>query len=166
MKLLVLDLDGVVNQMELQPNGFYPIDRSRMLLINRLVAETGAQVVISSSWRYMILGGAMTLRGFDMMLRTHGYDGPTILGCTCPDEYINVRGLQIKNWLETSGVKFGVTHYVILDDLDEGPYHISSYHPRNFVHTVGSDGLTEGDVVMARRILEGAAFAGEIHSAA
>jgi len=73
MKLLFLDVDGVLNH-----HGFVTGAQSCNIVpecvgrLNRIIAETDCKIAISSAWRYMIHGGAMTLRGFEYMLRTHG----------------------------------------------------------------------------------------------
>ena len=54
MKVVFLDIDGVLNSVaydreRTQADG--NIDQSRLPLLKRLVEETGARVVLSSSWR-------------------------------------------------------------------------------------------------------------------
>jgi len=53
MKILFLDIDGVVNSRS--TSNFhepYPIDPHMALLIARIKLSTGCDVVLSSSWRY------------------------------------------------------------------------------------------------------------------
>lgn len=87
MKLIFLDIDGVLNGHKFckaaQSTG---IDPTRVRELNRIVRRTGAAVVLSSAWRYMVHGKAMTLDGFGYMLRTHGVAGVKLVGLTIPDE--------------------------------------------------------------------------------
>jgi len=46
MKLIFLDIDGVLNS-----HGNPKIEHDKVLLLNEIVKETGAKVVITSTWR-------------------------------------------------------------------------------------------------------------------
>jgi hypothetical protein len=89
---------------------------------NRIVKETGAKAVISSSWRSLVHNRSMTLLGFEAMLRTHGVHC-YIIGVTPPDGKVLGRGKQIAAWLTENGP---TQSYVVLDD-DE--YEIRDYGP-------------------------------------
>jgi hypothetical protein len=58
-----------------------------VLVFNDLIDDLpDVKIVISSAWRYMILRGDVTLRGFEMLLKTHGLKvHERIIGCTGPD---------------------------------------------------------------------------------
>lgn len=57
MKILFLDIDGVINSLSTPVIGdgddMVIADKECVDLINRLVERTGVNVVLSSSWRYM-----------------------------------------------------------------------------------------------------------------
>jgi hypothetical protein len=150
-KLLFLDIDGVLNGHEwVSEAQSCDIRRDCVLRLNRILWETGAEIVLSSAWRYMIHGGAMTLSGFSYMMRTHGLIAQAkIVGLTCTDEEIPDRGGQIARWLEQHGRP---VRYVVLDDDDFDV--ISSKQDRYnhpFVKTNGNVGLADND---ADRVIE------------
>jgi hypothetical protein len=111
-----------------------------------LIEKSGAKVVISSAWRYMIHEGVMTIKGFSHMLLSHGIHCE-IEGITVSDETLKGRGDQISQWLSVNK-KLGIESYVVLDDMDLG---ISGKHP--FVKTNPRIGLTMDDVKKALDIL-------------
>ena len=53
MKVLFLDIDGVVNNKRTKENfkGFMAIDPAMAALVQRIVRNTGCEIVLSSSWR-------------------------------------------------------------------------------------------------------------------
>lgn len=139
LKVLFLDVDGVLNGHEwLDDAQSTEIRRDCVLRLNRVLRETGAKVVLSSAWRYMVLDGAMTVRGFECLLRTHGVVGLDIIGITPADEDVAGRGAQVAAWLECNA---GVGRYAVVDD-DEFDI-IERGHP--FVRTSGTQGLTDAD---------------------
>lgn len=89
MKLLFLDIDGVLNGHEFcegaQSNTIRP---AAIESLNYVLREVSPKVVLSSAWRYMIHCRAMTLLGFEYLLRTHGTCGivGNLIGVTCRDE--------------------------------------------------------------------------------
>ena len=150
MKCLFLDIDGVLNDHGQMLNLYCGIHKDKIELLNQVVEKTECYIVISSAWRYMILGGAMTIEGFEYMLMTHGFIGcKTIVGYTQSDEKIKTRGLQIKDWLDNSVNK--AERYVVVDDIDLGISECG--HP--FIQTNGKVGLTQDDVDKIIEILNG-----------
>lgn len=142
------DIDGVVNSYAFSHAGNRSsIDVACVLRLNRILTETDAKLVLSSSWRYMIFGGAMTVLGFDYLLRTHGFLADRLIGCTPMEEPHASRGREIQAWREKNGHS---GPYVVLDDCD---LDISKLHP--FVHTDASIGLTDQDADRAISILKG-----------
>lgn len=173
MKILFLDVDGVLNDHGPMMNMYCGIDKEKVNLLNRVLDETGCYIVISSARRYMILGGDMTIRGFEHMLLTHGLKCYNrIIGHTPSDEKIRTRGQQISWWLDEEFDKFlqkfnyinytpelrkqifgkGLK-YVVVDDLDEcEEIRIRrSGHP--LIQTDGSVGLTNENCTDIIRIL-------------
>jgi hypothetical protein len=118
LRLVFLDIDGVLNShRDVQENGIKSINRTCMSFLNQIIGETGAQLVISSAWRYMILGGAMTLDGFRYMLQTYGLRSDAVLhGHTASDEAIPERGDQILSYVLNAGPRGTVCGWVVLDD--------------------------------------------------
>lgn len=130
MSILFLDIDGVLNGH----NGL--IDKHCMANLNYIIDETDCFVVISSSWRYMI-PDAMTIKGFEYMLMTHGFKGH-IIGITDRDEVIPRREQQIEAYPKDD-------RWAVVDDL---PLQIE-----NFVRTDAMVGLQHHDAVKLIQIL-------------
>lgn len=132
MKVLFLDIDGVLNPHERMATGYCGICRERAGHLNRILATVpDAHIVISSAWRYMILNGSMTLRGFEFLLLIHGVCCHGRLhGHTCADGDIceepphddmeawreiglAMRAGQISRYV----AEHGVVRFAVLDDL-------------------------------------------------
>jgi hypothetical protein len=146
-KVIFLDFDGVLNNdnflMSLDPttpHGEGHIDPKAVMLLNTIVEITGAEIVISSSWRipYTIeeLKKFLTRRGFD--------HADKIIGRT-PGVDRNDRGVEIFVWLsraEETGD--GAEHFVILDDNDD-----MKPLMQHLVRTNPDVGLCEEDMLKA-----------------
>lgn len=149
MKLIFLDVDGVLNDHQFSERaGSCSITARCVRNFNLLLDATGAKIVLSSAWRYMV-PGAMSLKGFEYLLRTHGVvAGIEIVGATPRDEEVPTRGQQISEWIKANGEPEA---YVVIDDMQ---FDIQDWgHP--LVMTEGFDGLKDADVRQAIRILNG-----------
>lgn len=111
MKVIFLDIDGVLNSDEYihkaRKLGFKgieeEIDIEKVELLKKAVEETGARVVLSSSWR--LTNNLSKVR--DLFARYGIYLDIT--------PFIdNKRGIEIKKWLQDNQ---GVEDFVILDDV-------------------------------------------------
>lgn len=114
--IVFLDIDGVLNGHEFneqaESSGISPMCVAEF---NQLLCDTGAGYVVSSAWRYMILGGAVTEIGFEYLLRTHGVMSGRMLGYTESDEKIQAgREAQIITWMKKHGCG---RPFVAIDDL-------------------------------------------------
>ena len=110
MKVIFLDIDGVLNSDEyfdkisnLDIQGIeQEIDIEKVKLLREAINETGAKVVLSSSWRY-------TRKGQQLKELLSNYE---IYVDSTP--FIqNERGLEIKQWLSENQC---IEDFVILDD--------------------------------------------------
>lgn len=110
MKVIFLDVDGVLNSDEyfdkirnLNIEGIEcEIDIEKIRLLKKAIDETGAKVVLSSSWRYT--RNAQLLKE---LLWNYGI-------CVDTTPFLqNERGLEIKQWLLDNE---NVEDFVILDD--------------------------------------------------
>lgn len=162
MIIIFLDIDGVLNHVDTRyediplrrKNGEklqVPVDPDCMTRLNRLIAQTGASIVISSSWRLFVsleeLGSALFCCGL-----VAGIVGETPnLGNGRID-----RGTEIAAWLARHP---GVASFVILDVCsDMGNLRSLLIQTDPFV------GLDDRDVDRARQLLIGeplAAASGE-----
>ncbi len=139
--LIFLDIDGVLNGHDWCEEAKSCLFRAECISnFNQILVKCEPVVVLSSAWRYMIIGEATTLTGFEYMLRTHGVSEKLrLVGFTPSDEEIPTRGEQVSAWLKEHTV---TVPYVVIDDLDLGIR--AAGHP--FVQTDGKLGLTEADV--------------------
>lgn len=127
MKVLFLDIDGVINKREnYNPaikNNLYPIDSYCALLVGRIQLQTGCKVVLSSSWRHHPEGRQNVSERVTELLDIT----PTL------DKY---RGDEIQAWLDQHPE---VDKYAILDDdMDFYVYQAPHYFKTRF-----EDGLTD-----------------------
>ncbi len=110
MKVIFLDVEGVLNSDEyfektkgLNLQGIYQdIDVEKIKLLKKAVDETGAKVVLTSSWRY-------TKNAIKLKELLKEYE--IFVDATPFIE--NKRGLEIKKWLLDNQ---NVDDFVILDD--------------------------------------------------
>lgn len=138
--IIFLDIDGVLNGHRAMTNGYNTIDRECVARLNEIVRATGGEVVISSAWRYMILGGAMTVQGFCYLLRTYGFEGE-VVGYTKSDEAIPERADQILDYVRTWEVMRWIT-------LDDGSPDLKRLGDR-WIKTNAETGIQPSDVVLA-----------------
>lgn len=110
MKVIFLDIDGVLNSDEyiermqrLNIEGIEKdVDREKIKLLKKAIAETGAKIVLSSSWRYTKNGGYLK-----QLLGEYGI-------FTDSTPFVNhERGKEIKQWLTKHPE---IDDFVILDD--------------------------------------------------
>ena len=140
-KIIFLDVDGVLNSAQ---DGFSTdLETDKHLkLLEQLVKETNADIVLSSSWR-ISFGRSFSLSNtLISRLKEHGL---SILDVTSEREDGD-RGLEIKEWLNEHPTK----NILILDD--EG-FDIINIFPNNFVKTNNEIGLQEEDVKKGIKIL-------------
>ena len=167
---LFLDIDGVLNDHAQMANGYCGTKPSCVAAFNRILGEfPDAWIVISSAWRYMILGGDMSLKGFEMLLQTHGVNcHGRVVGHTGPDPWphelpdfkvdpeswkkagLKWRASQIRDYVEKDSYLQwyeidAVRQWFVIDDLD------LDIRAKRFYRTDGSTGLTDVD---ADKIIE------------
>ena len=150
MKVIFLDIDGVLNQHRFQ-KGAALIDPGCVARLNKIISETDARIVVHSAWRYMVLERSMTVDGFAHMLATHGidiYTGPgqhRMLDVTRldRDQTDEDRTAQITEWAKF----YGCTDWIAIDDR---PLQLPC---SRFVLTTSSVGLTDEHVDLAISML-------------
>lgn len=149
LKILFLDIDGVLNDHSRFPNRWSGISRSQVELLNRVLAAVpDLQIVLSSAWRYRfdnayLVEGLLCCHGMDCFERVHGVterdpipDGHPSFDDT---EWWSAMGLkwrakQIREYLQ----EHPAARYAVLDDLPIDIEHL--------IQTDGKVGLTEGIV--------------------
>ena len=177
MNIIFLDIDGVMNSTEemiaLYNQHGSSIDNTlpsptKCKLLKQLVEETGAKVVLSSSWR-------LSLNAIQKLIDLFEPYNLILSGFTCHEveskkfknspyegikpryqhtignfgTYIEDRGAEIAAWLLDHPK---VSNFVILDDEDSD---IKAWFPNNLVKTDIQVGLTLDDCLKATEILKG-----------
>lgn len=109
MKILFLDIDGVVNCSSTNfKTDLWPIDRYMAFLVGKIVMQTDCKVVLSSSWRVHPEGRETVEKHV-----------VPVLDVTCrswydrENDHHSTRGEEIQKWLDEHPE---VTKYAILDD--------------------------------------------------
>lgn len=112
MKVLFLDIDGVCNSLAYaQQNGmnlWNKVDPAACAMVQRIVAETGCKVVLSSTWRLYPDSRAVVQKEVCEFIDCT----PNMQG-DAGHYGITARGVEIKDWLDRHPE---VKHYAILDD--------------------------------------------------
>lgn len=149
VRIIFLDIDGVLNNY-LEREGHRQLSDRCVGLLNRLTDETGAKIVLSSTWR---LG--KSLEEIQVMAKDLGITGE-VIGRT---EDLRgkhpsiVRGNEIDHWINTNtdiiGDKYVFRNYVILDDDCDMLY----FQRNNYVNCDPAVGITERTVFKAKAIL-------------
>ena len=156
-KVLFLDFDGVLNHEEYykrtlverltKPHRVYAeeFDEHSMECLNRIVSETGAVIVVSSSWR----GGGRYY--VEEVLYKNGFKGEVVGTTPYTIESMThsiLRGDEIKKWLDFNTVE----NYAIVDDCGE-----NCFLPEQLPHFVQVDdnghGLGDEEADMLIKIL-------------
>ena len=136
MKVIFLDIDGVLNT-----NSDREISNDKLKLLSELVSKTGAEVVLSSSWRNWWNNPKInTPDSFITRWKKQFLDNN--ISITLTTELECPKKLSIEKFITQHDVK----SFVVLDDE---PIDIS-----NLVQTNGNVGLTQSDCQKAFQLLE------------
>lgn len=164
-KYIFLDIDGVLATPDYQLNGLWAINPAKQDLLGDILRETGAKIVLSSSWRLHTLEDTknhMTQEGFQfsddivgVTIRAYQYiDRKSKIHLSIP------RGVEIKQWIDTNvhsdnGKNFDrktldVDYtYVILDDGTD----MLLEQKDHFINTNPETGLTKEESLLAIKLL-------------
>ena len=166
-KVIFLDIDGVLNTerqhdhcvetgLAYVDNFGYAFDPVSVTNLKRIVDETGADIVISSSWKFWGLSTMQKLwanrdlPGKIIDVTPNSVSDEMLLSVDLDlMELPAGKGSEIKEWLETKGQQ--VTHYAILDDLPD----MLPEQQSHFVQTDPRIGITEDDADRVISILTG-----------
>ena len=154
MKIIFLDIDGVLNHQlfyeEQEFRAHTDIDRSRISLLNNLIEDTNAKVVISSTWRI-----GTTIEELQTILNDEGFTGE-VIGKTPQGGNDCCRGNEIYKWIKDNDKLLGKPYYefkdyVIFDDDSD----MLLCQRNNFLLVDNFVGLTPNLMHKARFILTG-----------
>lgn len=113
MKIIFLDIDGVLNSWESfkEFKTMWILSPENIKQLNRIIEATGAKIVISSSWR-----NCKEIKDNlnDYLINDCGIKGE-IIGKTPLVSFHRRRGLEIKTWLDDWQGE-SIEQFVILDD--------------------------------------------------
>ena len=162
-RILFLDIDGVLNtkwwytQMDRnspRDQYGYAFDPKAVANLKRIVEETGADIVISSSWKsfgFSELEEMWTDRGLPGKLigvTPNSVSDKLLLDADIDSiELFHIRGEEIKEWLTKHGKH--VSNYAIIDDMDN----MLPEQQSHFVKTNPEVGITEEDAEKAIAII-------------
>ena len=135
-KVIFLDIDGVLNT-----NSDRKISNDKLKLLSELVSKTGADVILSSSWRYGWNKPELNQPGTRIYnLKQLLKDNDIVIKDTIGLDL--TKSIQIKNYLSTNVIN----NYIVLDD--------EPIDSANLVQTDGDVGLTHSDCQKAAHLLE------------
>ena len=154
MKIIFLDIDGVVNGLDTKEriNGIIGVEQSKIELIKQIVDATGAKIVLSSTWRidWFYEGQPGHESGtieWHYLRDEFAKQGLSFLDHT-PLHKTRHRGIEIQQWLDDT--EYDVETYCIIDD---NMYEIHDMHKGHLVKTAYADGIKPGAVKIAIEIL-------------
>lgn len=136
MKVIFLDIDGVLNT-----NSDREISNDKLKLLSELVSKTGAEIVLSSSWRNWWNNPKTNIPGsFIINWKKQFLDNN--LSITLTTELECPKNLSIEKFI----IRHDVKCFIVLDDE---PIDIA-----NLVQTNGDVGLTQSDCLKAAHLLK------------
>ena len=156
-KILFLDIDGVLNTERQHDhcveagkayvdNFGYAFDPVAVVNLKKIVDETGADIVISSSWKFWGLStmqklwARRDLPGQVIDIAPNTVSDELLLSVDLNFMELPAgKGSEIKEWLSDNGNQ--VTHYAILDDVPD----MLPEQQSHFVQTDPRVGITEDD---------------------
>lgn len=135
-RVVFLDIDGVLAPIR-RWDRYEDLDPECVQVLNEIVTDGEADVVVSSTWRY-----GKTVAELQAMLDAQGFTGRVI--DKTPTDLVGVnRGEEIAAWLAAHDVD----GYVIIDD------HVVGGFNGRLVQTQPSQGLQLADAVAAVAVL-------------
>lgn len=159
MKVLFLDIDGVLNSHTKLANGYCGIEPKQAEMLNCLLDDIpDLKLVISSAWRYLVLNQSMSVVGFENLLLTHGIKCLDRVIDVLPEDYplseypnggreqLILEHIEVCTADRSKNYPFYVTKWAVVDDL---PLEID-----NFVRTNGEMGMSLIDLFKLSRILK------------
>lgn len=154
MKVIFLDIDGVLNSDEfLKNNESEVIDRANVRVLKNIIDKTGTVIVMSSAWRLWFDDNMMPKDGYSQCLYDILCQFDIKLFGKTPDfsteeirskkTFSQVKAKEIIAWLSEHET---IDKYVVLDDLDLRDEEVNAH----LIRTNGQVGITEED---AKRVI-------------
>lgn len=155
MKVIFLDVDGVLNgsgTRERTPSGYCFVDKEKVELLQEIVKQTKAKIVLSSTWRngwYDVERGDVNSKDaqdFMLLMKVLNKYKLDVIGKT-PKTREGYRGKEIQLWLKSWGGEIIDSFIILDDDEDMEPF------MEKFVQTSFDIGLTVTDVKKSIHLL-------------
>ncbi|MBL4934143.1 hypothetical protein JK636_00055 [Clostridium sp. YIM B02515] len=152
MKVIFLDIDGVLNSEEFfRNNPDKIIDRNSVRILKSIIDKTSAVIVMSSGWKLWFDDNMMPVHKYSQCLYDILTESDIKLFGKTPDftteeirekkTFSLVKAKEISAWLSEHE---NASKYVVLDDLDLGDEEIKQH----LVRTNPIYGITETDAKM------------------
>ena len=156
MKVIFLDIDGVLNAFNKNSKSrcgeYSGIDKARVKLLSSLVAETGAILVLTSTWKYHWTSPYSSTNLYDTYLNRHLKNkGNLYITDKTREANLAQRGMGIKEYLSRHPEVDG---WVVLDDEIFDDYQRRGIFP-HLICINSKYGIQEEDVAAAVKILNG-----------
>lgn len=141
MKVIFLDIDGVLNTFytfnkineEYQKTGYkdVAIDLNRVEYLKRIVEETDAKIVLSSSWRHFCIAKNSIITSNDKqmnkLIEIFAHNNLRIYDITPKDVY-GIRENEIKTWMCNKNIET----FIVIDD---DSYDLQSFVDKELIKT-------------------------------
>jgi hypothetical protein len=164
-KVIFLDIDGVLATPQYLKHGIWALNPEKQQMLGKILSETNADIVLSSSWRCNTLEETKAYMEKEGFLFTDKIVGITIRAYQWLERGTGVhlsipRGVEIKQWIDTNihsengknwkrlTVDKDYTYLILDDDSD-----MLLEHKNHFVRTNSEIGLTDDDVNKSISIL-------------
>lgn len=152
-KLIFLDFDGVITTY----NSKWNIDVSKCEMLKKLIEQTGARIVITSSWRYSTLQETIVKNDLNDWILKDYCIGVTERALFPIDIdkgwFIPKRGMEIKkfinDYVETNNISDEIKYVIFDDDVFDLLY----IQYDNTVQTNWKTGISESNIKKALKIL-------------
>jgi len=164
-KIIFLDIDGVLAVPSCLKDGMWALSDEKQKLLGKILDQTNAKIVLSSSWRYATLERTKEHLGNEGFLFNDNLIGVTIRAYHYLEKGTGIhlsipRGVEIKQWIDThihsdngknwERKKVGKDFtYIILDDDRD----MLLEQKTHFLNTNSEIGLTDDIVERAVVIL-------------
>jgi hydroxymethylpyrimidine pyrophosphatase-like HAD family hydrolase len=155
VKLLFLDVDGVLNNKYLEWNEYNNgIDDKLLKYLKLVILKTGCKIVLSTTWRLNSKARRILLHSIKTRCDLNTDD--IIIGQTCDARFLSKnRSYEIAQYLKTHQNKFNIISWCAIDDLSLNKQENSHFMKGHFVQTDPKIGISPQNVLNCIAILNG-----------
>ena len=155
MKIIFLDVDGVLNcdKSRSRCGNIFGVDRDKVERLAKIVDQTGAKIVLTSTWRTSLDCELKPLDKYGRYLIKYlwQYGNLKIFDKT-GDYSVWCRGAEIITWLEDAS-DFDIESWIVIDDEIFNDYQKMGIIPRLVKTSWYSNGLQDEHVEQAIKLL-------------